>query len=127
MKYLLILFLIFQSQITLANSYDCKVTRKVGPESIVSDSELKKWQFSVKIRDNAKPELERCSFATSHNKVTCDKYIVDKVEFDKFLEIKKFYYFKGQFDVQLYSDMSFIENNGRGSISFGKCRRDYRN
>ncbi len=123
MKYVLILFLIFQSQITWANAYDCKVTRKLGPENIISESELKKWQFSVKIHDSDKPELERCSFVTSHNKVTCDKYIVDKVEFDKFVGIKKFYYFKGQFDVQLYADMSFIENNGRGSISFGKCNK----
>lgn len=123
MKYLLILFFIFQSQMVLANSYNCKVTRKVGPESTASENELKKWQFSVKIHDSTKPELERCSLVTSHNRITCDKYIVDKVEFDKFVGIKKFYYFKGQFDVQLYPDMSFIENNGRGSISFGKCNK----
>ncbi len=36
MKYFLFIFLIFQSQIALANSYECKVTRKVGPENIVS-------------------------------------------------------------------------------------------
>ena len=122
MKYLLIPFLIFQSQIALANSYECKVTRKVGPEKSVSESELKKWQHSIKIHDNTKPELERCSFAPSQNKVTCDKYTVDKVEVDKFIGVKKFYYFRGQFDVQLYQDMTFIENNGRSGISFGKCK-----
>lgn len=123
MKFILFAFLIIRSSITLANSYDCKVTRKVGFENIASESELKKWQFSVKIHDNSMPELERCSFIPSHNKVTCDRYNVDKVEFDKFVGIKKFYYFKGQFDVQLYPDMLFIENNGRGSISFGKCNK----
>jgi hypothetical protein len=122
MKHLIVFFLIFQSQIALANSYDCKVTRKVGPENTVSDSELKKWQFSLKIHDNSKPELERCSFAPSQNKVTCDKYTVDRVEVDKFIGVKKFYYFRGQFDVQLYQDMAFVENNGRSSISFGKCK-----
>jgi hypothetical protein len=122
MKYFLFIFLIFQSQIALANTYECKVTRKVGPENIVSESELKKWGYSVKIHDNAKPELERCSFAPSQNKVTCDKYIVDKVEVDKFIGVKKFYYFRGQFDVQLYQDMAFVENNGRSGISFGKCK-----
>lgn len=122
MKFILFAFLIIQSSITLATSYDCKVTRKVGPENIVSESELRKWQFSIKIHDNTKPELERCSFIPSQNKVTCDKYSVDKVEVDKFVGIKKFYYFRGQFDVQLYSDMQFIENNGRGSISFGVCK-----
>jgi hypothetical protein len=122
MKYLIVFFLIFQSQIALANSYVCKVTRKVGPENTVSDGELKKWQFSVKIHDNSKPELERCSFAPSQNKVTCDKYTVDRVEVDKFIGVKKFYYFRGQFDVQLYQDMAFVESNGRGGISFGKCK-----
>ena len=28
-----------------------------------------------------------------------------------------------QFDVQLYPDMNFVENNGRGSISYGKCEK----
>ncbi len=122
MKFILFAFLIIQSSITLATSYDCKVTRKVGPENIVSEYELKKWQFSVKIHDNSKPELERCSFIPSQNKVTCDKYSVDRVEVDKFIGVKKFYYFRGQFDVQLYQDMAFIENNGRSAISFGKCK-----
>ena len=26
-----------------------------------------------------------------------------------------------QFDLQLYPDLTYIENNGRGSISFGMC------
>jgi hypothetical protein len=122
MKQIILLSILFQCGIASATSYECKVTRKVGPENIVSESELKKWQFSIKIHDNAKPELERCSFAPSQNKVTCDKYTVDKVEVDKFIGVKKFYYFRGQFDVQLYQDMAFVENNGRSSISFGKCK-----
>ncbi len=35
--------------------------------------------------------------------------------------IKKFYVFRSQFDVQVYPDLSFIENNGRGGIAFGTC------
>ena len=95
----------------------------MGPENIVSESELKKWMFSIKIYDTTKPELERCSFSLSQNKVTCDKYQVDRVEVDKWVGIKKFYFFKGQFDVQLFSDLSFIENNGRGGVSYGKCEK----
>jgi hypothetical protein len=37
-------------------------------------------------------------------------------------EIRKYYVFAGQFDVQLFENsMTFIENNGRGSIAMGKC------
>ena len=123
MKKFLLLFLITFSSCVYSITYDCKVTRKIGPENIVSESELKKWKFSIKIHDIPKPELERCSFDTSKNRVTCDKYTVDRVETDKFVGIKKFYYFTGQFDVQLYPDMRFVENNGRGGISYGICEK----
>lgn len=121
MKKIFLLFLVTFSSYVFSTTYDCKVTRKIGPENIVSDSELMKWKFSIKIHDTTKPELERCSFVPSQNKVTCDKYSVDRVETDKFVGIKKFYYFTGQFDVQLYPDMRFVENNGRGGISYGSC------
>ncbi len=120
-KYLVLLF--FFPCVVYSSSYDCKVTRKVGPENILSDSELKKWKFSVKIHDTPKPELERCSLTPTQNQVMCDKHPVDKVETDKFVGIKKFYNFRSQFDVQLYPDMKFIENNGRGGISYGTCEK----
>lgn len=123
MKKLLLLILLIQSSILYASTYDCKVTRKISSSEVVSESELEKLKFSVRIHDNSKPELERCSFVKSHNKVTCDKYSVDKVEIDNYVGIKKFYYFTGQFDVQLYPDFRFIENNGRGVISYGKCEK----
>ena len=122
MKKVLFLLLLFPTFV-YSTTYDCKVTRKIGPENIVSESELKKWKFSIKIHDIPKPELERCSFTPSQNRVTCDRYTVDRVEIDKFVGIKKFYFFTGQFDVQLYPDMRFVENNGRGGISYGICEK----
>ncbi len=119
----LLFILLLQSSLSYAISYDCKVTRKVGVNDTVSESDLEKWKYSVKIHDTNKPELERCSFVSSKNTVTCDKYSVDKVEIDKYVGIKKFYYFTGQFDVQLYPDMRFVENNVRGVISYGKCEK----
>lgn len=120
-KYLFLLM--FYPCLGYSFSYDCKVTRKIGSENIVSESELKKWKFSIKIHDIPKPELERCSFDTSKNRVTCDKYSVDRVEFDRYVNIKKFYHYSSQFDVQLYPDMRFVENNGRGGISYGICEK----
>lgn len=120
MKKILFLLLIFPS-IVYSTTYDCKVTRKFDSQNEYTPSILEKYQYSVKIKDTSKPELERCSFVPSQNKVTCDRYSVDKVETDKFVGIKKFYYFIGQFDVQLYPDMRFVENNGRGGISYGSC------
>ena len=123
MKYLIFLPLLLISPVVFSLSYDCKVTRKFDFQSEYTPSIIEKYQYSVKIKDTSKPELERCSFTPSQNKVTCDKYSVDKVETDKNVGIKKFYYFMGQFDVQLYPDMRFVENNGRGGISYGKCEK----
>lgn len=66
-------------------------------------------------------ELGRCSFAQSANEVTCDYYEVDRIMHDDNVKIKKYYVLRSHFDVQIFSDLSFIENNGRGDIAFGKC------
>jgi hypothetical protein len=63
----------------------------------------------------------RCSFAPSAERVTCDRYQVDKGVFDENVKIKKYYVFRSQFDVQLFSNLLFIENNGRGGIAYGRC------
>ena len=123
MKKTLFLLLLFQSFFVYSSTYDCKVTRKFDFQSEVTPSIIQKYQYTVRIKDTSKPELERCSFTPSQNRVTCDRYTVDRVETDKFVGIKKFYYFTGQFDVQLYPDMRFVENNGRGGISYGVCER----
>ena len=106
-----------------SSSYDCVVSRKTDFDNEIPLSIIQKYKYSVKIKDTTKPELERCSFTPSEKKITCDRYSVDRVEVDKFVGIKKFYYFTGQFDVQLYPDMKFVENNGRGGISYGKCEK----
>jgi hypothetical protein len=120
MKKTILLLLLF-SPLAYSSSYECKVTRKLDSETTYSPAQIEQYKYSVKIKDEKNPELERCSYSPSQNKVTCDKYLVDKVEIDKFVGIKKFYYFKCQFDVQLFPDMNFVENNGRGGISYGKC------
>ena len=122
MKKITLLLFLF-SPLFYSSSYDCKVARKLDSETIYSPTHLEQYKYSVRIKDEQKPELERCSYSPSQNKVTCDKYLVDKVEIDKFVGIKKFYFFKGQFDVQLFPDLNFVENNGRGGVSYGKCEK----
>ncbi len=95
---------------------------KFDRERVYSQAHLQKYQFSVLIEERGDSAfLSRCSFTTSSQEVTCDRYEVDKVVFDEHVRIKKFYVFHSQFDVQVYSDLSFIENNGRGGIAFGTC------
>jgi hypothetical protein len=85
--------------------------------------QLKEGRYSVRISERGGIAfLSRCSFAQSANRVTCGQYRVDRVAFDPNVRIKKYYIFSSQFDVQVFSDLTFVENNGRGGIAFGRCR-----
>lgn len=83
---------------------------------------LKKNQAHLIVEDEKKAFVERCSFVASANRVTCDRYKVDPVVADKNVDLKKFYLFRSQFDVQIFRDLSFIENNGRGGLAYGVCK-----
>ena len=103
--------------------YDCPVNKKLTANLDYSKEKLDQFQFRVEIKDD--PEgaiISRCSYAPSKQAVTCDRYNVDRVETDPYVKIKKFYVFRSQFDVQIFTDLTFIENNGRGDIAFGTCR-----
>ena len=116
-----LLFLIVGATAEAAD-YRCVVEAKFGRDRVYSPSEIQKGQFSVLIEERGGSAfLSRFSFAYSSQKITCDRYEVDKVVLDENVKIKKFYVFRSQFDVQVFSDLFFIENNGRGGIAFGNC------
>ena len=107
----------------------CLVAEKVGtPEGTFSSyppEDIKKDSYAVIIRDkgNSGSEISRCSYSSSVKRVTCDFYAVDHIERDANIGNVKYYHFKGQFDVQVFSSMKFLENNGRGGLSSGACEK----
>jgi hypothetical protein len=106
----------------LAVEYSCEVTRKVDAEREYASEQVAKLQFSNRVEELADGAyVSRCSFSSSAGKVTCDRYKMDRVSLDERVKIKKYYLFRSQFDFQLFPDLSFVENNGRGGISYGKC------
>ena len=111
------------SSFASAADYDCKVIKKVDSENPYTSQQIENGQFSVKVVEGGEGAfVSRCSFSPSANEVTCDRYQVDKVVFDENVKIKKYYVFRSQFDVQLFSNLSFVENDGRGGIAYGICR-----
>ena len=83
--------------------------------------DLKKYRFGV-LLDLDDGTLSRCSVEAGDGNLTCDIYNIDKTEIAAgFVDIKKYYYFGGQFDLQIFDGERFIENNGRGSIATGLC------
>lgn len=125
MKHIFLLLILFTAEAALAATYECKVDKKYAADlSIIqSKEEVEKSKFKITIKEGAKVTIDRCSFAPSQNAVTCDILEPDRVEFTntQFVKIKKFYLTKSQYDVQIFENLMFVENNGRGGIASGKC------
>ena len=99
----------------------CEVTKKLSRTMIYDAAHLQKYKLGLFIRDAGTTVLlSRCSVEFSGD-YTCDHYEADFVEHDSRANITKYYYLRGQFDVQVFADNSFVENNGRGTIAFGQC------
>ena len=113
-------------EISLASTFECKVEKKYSADLSViqTKQEIEKYNFNINVQEGLETKVRRCSFAPSQNGVTCDTYIADRIEFTntQFVKIKKFYVTNSQYDIQIFEDMSFVENNGRGSIAYGKCK-----
>ncbi len=125
MKSVFLLMSLLAAQTAFAATYECKVDKKYAADLSViqSKEEVEKYKFKITIKEGVKVTLERCSFAPSQNAVTCDYYEPDRVEFTntQYVMIKKFYVTRSQYDVQIFENLTFVENNGRGSIASGKC------
>ncbi len=118
-----------------ANSaqFNCKVDRKIDSDRTYKSEDIEKYQFSAVLElDGENVTIKRCSFETSANMVTCDSYKADYFDHNKRNCIMKAYNYEGHHDLQIFyvSDENslcqgdhhtFVENNGRGIISFGKC------
>jgi hypothetical protein len=132
----LIAMLVAFPLIALAVEYDCTVETKFDGERLYSKEQLRDGQFSVRIQDDGQTAaISRCSFTPSRQKVTCDRYDVDRIAVDEVMDadpalpgqyrkmkIRKYYRFRGQFDVQVFPSLTFVENNGRRGIAYGTCR-----
>ena len=117
---LLVLFgMMFSSaQAAITLELVCAVDRKLDRTREYSRAHIDEMQWSVVIRHH---DDERATVSRCDSKAPCDSYKVDKYEFTDGVNVSKYYYFRGQFDVQVFGDLSFIENNGRGTIAFGQC------
>ena len=126
MKKILLALMLMLVAFSHAGTFECKVEKKYSADLSViqTKQEVEKSNFNIKIQEAQDTTVKRCSFAPSQNAVTCDTYSADRVEFTntQFVKIKKFYVTNSQYDIQIFEDLSFIENNGRGSIAYGKCK-----
>jgi len=120
---IIIVLVVLAPMAAQAVEYHCNVEKKFNSEHTYTQSDIEKFQYSVRIEEIGNSALiSRCSFSTSEQTVTCDRYVVDKIESDSYVKIKKYYNFRSQLDVQLWRSLFFVENNGRAGIAFGNCK-----
>lgn len=120
---LLFLCLLLMSSTSYATILECFATKKLDSERTYPKSHMDKYKFSNKIEFTKDGVfISRCSYTFMAKKVTCDRYKVDHIEKDKNVNITKFYVFGPQFNMQLFSDYSYLEDNGRGGITYGICK-----
>ena len=125
MRYFLLITLLYFANPAIAyTEYNCPVSSKQDTDNTYPQEMIDKWKYTVLISEHSDATyLSRCSNDSS-GKFTCEEYKVDRIETSSALgsEIRKYYVFASQFDVQLFEKtMIFIENNGRGSIAMCTC------
>jgi mono/diheme cytochrome c family protein len=105
-----------------ATKYQCPSTKRVDAKNIYTAEQIEQGRFSTVLEDNSEGVfVSRCSFSSTAGKVTCNRFKVDRVEYDQNLKIKKFYVFSQQFNFQIFSDLSSLADNGRGAVQYGQC------
>jgi hypothetical protein len=125
-KILNVLFLgaaLLVAPVAYGAEYECEIVRKFDTENEYTAQRLARAKFGVRIDERQSVSfISRCSVSLTSGELSCDKHQVDRVEYDEIAKIKKYYVFKSQFDVQLFPNLTFVENNGRGSVAFGSCK-----
>lgn len=106
-----------------AATFDCRVEQKFHSGGAYTAENLRTYKPRVVVNvTEGGAQLRRRSISPSAGGVeTCDAYEVDHIVSDGRVGVSKYYYFEGQFDMQIFADGYFVENNGRGAVSFGRC------
>lgn len=134
-KVILILGFLLIAGNAQAVEYHCIATMAADSSGEWAKDRINKWKPSTIIkhygRASQKPStISRCSYSQIEGKRTCDTYEIDHYETTgvsvALMFIDKFYYYRGQMDVQIFITTGekvsgYIENNGRGTIYRGNC------
>ena len=107
-----------QAQAKVTYELECIVDRKLERELEYSRDRIDemRWSLIIQHHDEEYATISRCDALAP-----CDENRIDHFEFDRFVNASKYYFFRGQYDVQVFTDGRFIENNGRGTLAFGRC------
>ncbi len=133
-KIILIIGVLLVATHAYAGEYHCTPRTVVDTSGEWLNDRINKYRLYTVIKNlgwgsEKTGTIFRCSFFPSENRSTCDTYPIDYHEITPLPGalslVDKFYHFNEQLDVQLFSDsdgnISYIENDGRGTIYRGEC------
>ena len=130
MKFLMLLAFCLLPFVAQASQFNCTVTRKADNKAEYAAGRIASEQLSVllAVDDNEdknplndKASISACDITAAEGK-TCDTYEVDKIAYDDATKLKKYYNFYAQVDLQVWPDLSYVLNDGRGGVSYGSCK-----
>ncbi|STX84925.1 Uncharacterised protein [Legionella donaldsonii] len=106
---------------SFALTYTCNTFKKVNFEQEYPKDQLEKFQSFTLLEtyDDNVAYVSRCVYFDK--KIQCKKMLVDRIERDTNGNSTKFYVFASHFNFQLFHNLSGLEDNGGGDISFQKC------
>ena len=106
-----------------ATTYKCEPEFQTVFGSRVENNDfIRSFKPYTLVHDEVEGRIERCSRSFTENRHVCETYKVDRLESDSNALVKKYYVFKAQYDIQIFRELSYIDNNGRGGMLYGKCK-----
>jgi hypothetical protein len=104
-------------------TYKCEPEfQTVFGKHVENNDFIKSFKPYTLVQDDRDASIQRCSRSFTENKHNCENYKIDRIENDSNVLVKKYYIFKAQYDIQIFKELSYIDNNGRGGMLYGKCK-----
>jgi len=107
----------------LAATYTCTVTDVWSPLALPKAEYLARTQPVLRLEDSTSGVVvTRCARDPASKEMRCRRIEIDWVFVNDSTGSRKFYRFADGYDLQLSSDLTFVENDGRGVVYHGRCK-----
>jgi hypothetical protein len=106
-----------------AATYECRITDVWSPLVIPEREYLRRTAPTLRLEDTPQGAVvTRCARAPGEREAKCERVEIDWVAVHAAAGSRKYYRFETHYDLQLFFDRSFVENDGRGVVYHGQCR-----
>ena len=107
-----------------AATYECRVTDVWSPLVIPEADYLARHRPTVRVEEAAQGTVvTRCARDPAWKRMECQRIEIDWVDANAGDGSRKYYRFAIHYDLQIFFDRSFVENDGRGVVYHGQCER----